>query len=486
MTRRRVNLDELARQAMLDHGLVPDFSRQVRDEVRRIGGPAEPPDDARDLRDEPFFSIDNDDSRDLDQLTFARKNGDLTTIFIAVADVDVVVRKDSAIDDRARENTTSVYTPTEVFSMLPEELSTDWTSLNENEDRVAVVIEADIADDGSIVREDVYQAHVHNHAKLAYDNVSEWLHGRAELNSRAPRLDEIGDNIRLQVSVTDKLLRRRHEQGALDLTTIEPRAIIRDGEVVGMQVWDKNDARQIIEDFMICANGVVARFLEARSLPVFRRVVRTPRRWPRIIDVAAEKGEKLPPEPDATALEEFLLRMREQDPITFPDLSLTIVKLLGKGEYAVNAPGADSPGHFGLAVRDYTHSTAPNRRYPDLITHRIVKAALGQRELEYSIDELESLAAHCTAREDDANKVERFMTKAAAAQMLLDRIGERYNGIITGASAKGTWVRVFDPPVEGKLVQGHEGLDVGDRVRVRLIDADPERGFIDFARIRHD
>lgn len=466
--------------------MLPDFPPAVAEEIRHLGGPAEPDAHARDLREEPFFSIDNDDSRDLDQLTWARRSEDGITIFIAVADVDALVRKGSAIDERARENTTSVYTPTEVFHMLPEALSTDWTSLNEGEDRLAVVIEADVNAEGSIVRGDVYRALLHNHAKLAYENVSAWLHDKEPLASSAPRIEEIKENIRLQVEVTDKLLRKRHEQGALDLTTLEPRAVLENGKVVDMQLWDRNDARQIIEDFMICANGVVARFLDSHDFPVFRRVVKTPKRWSRIVDVAAEKGEKLPPEPDAVALESFLLRMRDEDPVAFPDLSLTIIKLLGKGEYAVDTPGSDSPGHFGLAVRDYTHSTAPNRRYPDLITHRLVKAALGERESEYDLEELESLAAHCTSREDDANKVERFMTKAAAAQMLLNRIGEQYQGIVTGASSKGTWVRVFKPPVEGKVVKGHEGLDVGDHIRVKLIDADPERGFIDFARIRND
>lgn len=480
--RRAVDLDELARQAMVDAGLVPGFSREVREEVERLGGPAAASPSHRDLREQRFFSIDNDDSRDLDQLTFARQQGSAITIFVAVADVDALVKKGSAIDERARENTTSVYTPTEIFPMLPEELSTDWTSLNPGEDRAALVVEADVESDGSITRSDVYWAMVHNHAKLAYDNVSAWLAGSEELRVETA-VPDIENNIRLQVEATHRLLQRRHEEGALDLTTIEPRAVVRDGKVVDMQVWDRNDARQIIEDFMICANGVVARFLESHGSPVFRRVVRTPRRWEKIVDVAAEHGEKLPPEPDAAALEKFLQRMKKEDRVTFPDLSLTIIKLLGKGEYAVQKPGRAAAGHFGLAVRDYTHSTAPNRRYPDLITHRLVRSVLDEEKGKaYEISELEELAEHCTAREDDANKVERFTTKAAAAQMLLGRIGEEYQGIVTGASGKGTWVRVFSPPVEGKLVRGSKGLDVGDRVKVRLVDAVPEKGFIDFER----
>lgn len=477
--RARVDLDELAVQAMRDRGMVPDFPRDVMQEVSSIGGPAARPDGVEDLTGTPFFSIDNDDSRDLDQLTWAEQHGESIIIRIAVADVDALVKKDGAIDSRARENTTSVYTPTEIFHMLPEQLSTDWTSLNENENRAAMVFEAQVGKDGSIERGAVYRGWVRNHAKLAYDNVSEWLSDDGSLPDETP--ESIRENIRIQVEATHRLLNHRHEEGALDLDTLEPRAVLDNGRVVGMELWKKNDARQVIEDFMIAANGVSARFLGSRDFPVFRRVVRTPKRWERIVDVAAEYGEKLPPEPDSAALEKFLVRMKKEDPVRFPDLSLTIIKLLGRGEYVVEQ-GATATGHFGLAVRDYAHSTAPNRRYPDLITHRLLKAALAGEESPYTMAELQELAAHCTKREDDANKVERFMTKAAAAQMLLDRVGQRFDGIVTGASAKGTWVRLFDPPVEGKLVRGHEGLDVGDRVRVKLLDANPERGFIDFGR----
>lgn len=478
--RRRVNLDELAVQAMRDRGMIPDFPPEVMREVESIGGPPPHPEDAEDLTATPFFSIDNDDSRDLDQLTWAEAHDESIIIRIAVADVDAAVRKNGAVDLRARENTTSVYTPTEIFHMLPEQLSTDWTSLNEGEERAAMIFEAQIAPDGSIERGAVYRGWVRNHAKLAYENVSSWLSGKEPLPDSAT--PAIQSNIRLQVEATNRLLRHRHEEGALDLDTLEPKAIVENGRVVGMRLWEKNDARQIIEDFMVAANGVSARFLSSRDFPVFRRVVKTPKRWERIMDVAAEHGEKLPPDPDSAALETFLVRMKKEDPLRFPDLSLTIIKLLGRGEYLVEKPGGVATGHFGLAVRDYAHSTAPNRRYPDLITHRLLKAAIANQPSPYTIDELQELAEHCTKREDDANKVERFMSKAAAAQLLLDRIGDRFEGIVTGASAKGTWVRVFDPPVEGKLVRGHEGVDVDDRVRVKLVDADPERGFIDFSR----
>lgn len=477
-------LDALAREAMLERGFIPDFPPEIAAELERMGGPAAPSPDARDERSTPFFSIDNDESRDLDQLTWAERRDDSIIIRVAVADVERVVARGGAIDERARENTTSVYTPTEVFHMLPEQLSTDWTSLNPGEDRMAVVIEAEVAADGSIHRGAVYEALVHNYAKLTYENVGAWLGGSAPLKINSPYAQKIEENIRLQIQATHRLLQRRHELGALDLETIEARPVVENGRVVRLEIAKPDDARQIIQDFMIASNGVVARFLAQKDFPVFRRVVRTPKRWSRIVQVAEGEGEKLPEEPDSVALQEFLLRMKRKDPVTFPDLSLTIVKLLGRGEYAVDAPGSEGPGHFGLAVDDYTHSTAPNRRYPDLITHRLIKAAIAGKESPYSLDELQELAAHCTSREDDANRVQRYMQKAAAAELMLDRVGHRFDGIITGASKKGTWLRLFDPPVEGKLVEGHQDLDVGDRVSVKLLSADPERGFIDFARIR--
>jgi exoribonuclease-2 len=269
----------------------------------------------------------------------------------------------------------------------------------------------------------------------------------------------------------------------LELETLEARVRFDGDQVAGLVAEERNRAKEIIEDFMIATNGAIVRFLVDRRFPVMRRVVRSPERWQRIVDIATHLADRLPPTPDASALHDFLVRRRAADPLRFPDLSLSVIKLLGRGEYEASFPGQEVTGHFGLAVSDYTHSTAPNRRYPDLITQRLVKAALAGQVIPYAREQLESLAAHCTQKEDDAQKVERLLRKAAAACLLSDRIGDEFDGIVTGASPAGTWARIFDPPVEGKVEQGASGLDVGDRVRVKLIGTDPERGFIDFARI---
>jgi exoribonuclease-2 len=480
----RADLKRIARQAMVDRGLEPDFSRDVLSELAAIRGPATVPGPGlRDLRERPWCSIDNDDSRDLDQLTVAEPLPDgAVRIFVAVADVDAVVAKDTSIDGHARTNTTSVYTAAEIFPMLPEKLSTDWTSLNENADRAAVVVEMTVDRDGRLGDSDVYRAAVRNRAKLAYDSVSVGLEGGV-FPDRAAAVAGIPEQLKLQDGVAQALRRRRHEEGALDLETIEPRAVFDGDAIVGMAVQEKNRARQLIEDFMIAANGVTARYLSARQLPSLRRVVRSPERWQRIVEVAAQSGEKLPSEPDARALEAFLVRRRKADPLRFPDLSLVIVKLMGAGEYVVERPGQAPVGHFGLAVRDYSHSTAPNRRFPDLITHRLLKAAMASQPSPYAASELESLAAHCTEQEDDADKVERQVRKSAAALLLEQKIGQRFDAVVTGASEKGTWVRIFDPPAEGKLVHGFDGVQVGDRMRVKLISTDVDHGFIDFVRI---
>jgi exoribonuclease-2 len=467
---------------MIDRGLLPDFDREVMQQLGAIRGAAH---DASipDLRHLGWCSIDNDDSRDLDQLTWADKDDQGNTrIFIAVADVDALVKKDTPIDLRARHNTTSVYTAAKVFAMLPEKLSTDLTSLNEDEDRLAMVIELTVRDDGEVSDGKLYHALVHNHAKLAYDRVAAWLDGEDDEPEKLSRVEGLAEALRLQDRAADKMRALRHLNGALDLDTIEATPVIRDGQVVDLQQARRNNARLLIEDFMIAANGATARFLARNGFPSIRRVVRSPERWDRIERIAEELGERLPPDPDARALEQFLQRQRKADPTRFPDLSLSIVKAMGAGEYVVEEPGETPIGHFGLAVKDYTHSTAPNRRYPDLITHRLVKAALAKKPSPYTVDELAELAQHCTDQEDAANKVERTVRKAAAAFMLSNRVGENFDGIVTGASAKGTWVRIFRPPIEGKLVRGHQGLDIGDRVKVKLTGVDVDRGFIDFAR----
>lgn len=475
-------LDEIAHDAMIERGLKPEFDRAVLNQLEGINAPARE-EDLRDLRDLPWCSIDNDDSRDLDQLTWAEDRGDGDTrILIAVADVDALVRKGTPIDKHARHNTTSVYTAAHVFSMLPEKLSTDLTSLNPGEDRVAMVIDMTVHEDGSIGDEDVYRGLVHNHAKLAYDDVAAWLDGERDEPHEMRRVEGLAETLRLQDRVADRMRDLRHQNGALDLETIEAKPIFRDGKVVDLRQAKRNNARLLIEDFMIAANGTTARFLARHKLPSIRRVVRSPERWDRIERIAEELGDHLPPDPDPVALEQFLRRRKKADPVRFPDLSLSIVKAMGAGEYMVEEPGDTPMGHFGLAVKDYTHSTAPNRRYPDLITHRLVKSALEERKTAYTIDELAELAQHCTDQEDAANKVERTVRKAAAACMLSGREGEHFDGIVTGASQKGTWVRIFRPPIEGKLVRGWNGLDIGDRVRVKLLEVDIERGFIDFGR----
>jgi VacB/RNase II family 3'-5' exoribonuclease len=478
----RSDLKEIARRAMVERGLEPDFSRQVEAEIGRISGPA-PPNAAglRDLRGLLWCSIDNDDSRDLDQLSVSQGlSGGAVKILVAVADVDAVVAKGTATDEHARHNTTSVYTAAEIFPMLPERLSTDLTSLNEGEDRLALVIEMTVETDGSVGDSDVYRAAVRNRAKLAYDSVSAWLEGKGPASDAVARVAGMDEQLRVQDAAAQKLRALRFEHGALDLETLQPKAIFDGETVVALKQEPHNRARQLIEEFMIAGNGVTARYLEEKKVPSLRRVVRSPERWQRIVEVAKEQGERLPPEPDSKALSDFLAERRKADPDRFPDLSLVIVKLMGRGEYVAERPGQAAAGHFGLAVKDYAHSTAPNRRFPDLIAQRLLKAALAGGALPYGDGELGDLAVHCTEQEDNADKVERRVRKSAAALLLERRIGERFDAVVTGASETGTWVRIFDPPVEGKLVHGFEGLTVGTKLRVKLIGTDVERGFIDF------
>jgi VacB/RNase II family 3'-5' exoribonuclease len=480
----RALLLRVARQAMLDHGLEPDFPAAALVEVGALPGPAHSRDGERDLRTLPWCSIDNDDSRDLDQLTVADEPaGGCTVIRVAVADVSASVRPGSALDRHARNNTTSVYTPPRNFPMLPDRLSTDLTSLNPGEDRLAVVTEIAVGEDGVCGESKIYAALVHNHAKLAYHAVGAWLEGEGPAPGALAAVSGLAGNLKLQSDVAQRLKTHRHDHGALELETIEARTEFEGDTVTGLAAEKPNLARNLIEDFMIAANGIIARFLEAQRFPVLRRVVRSPERWQRIVELASGFGEQLPGEPDAPALNAFLLKRRAADPLRFPDLSLTIIKLLGRGEYVASAPGQAVVGHFGLAVSEYTHSTAPNRRFPDLVTQRLVRAALARERVPYAPDELRTLAAECTLKEDSAQKVERMVRKAAAACLLTRRIGQQFDGVVTGASAKGTWVRVFDPPVEGRIERGQEGLDVGDRVRVRLVSTNPERGFIDFERL---
>ncbi len=470
---------------MLEHGLEPEFSPAAIAEAQGLPGPAEPRGDGvRDLRALPWCSIDNDDSLDLDQLTVADLSRDRgTTVLVAVAQVCALVPPGSALDEHAGANTTSVYTPPKVFPMLPERLSTNLTSLSEGQDRLAMAVEFTVDGEGTIVRSDVYPAAVRNKAKLAYSGVGPWLEGSAPAPpalGKAPGLDA---NLRAQDRVAQALKSRRHEEGALELETIDVRAEFEGDRVAALKPERRNRARELIEDFMIAANGTIARYLGGKRFPVIRRVVRTPERWPRIVEIAQELGERLPVQPDPRALNQFLLRRQAADPLRFHDLSLSIIKLLGRGEYVASFPGQSVLGHFGLAVTEYTHSTAPNRRYPDLVTQRLLRAALASAAVPYRPDQLQALALHCTEKEDAAQKVERIVHKSAAACLLSNRIGEIFEGIVTGASVKGTWARILEPHAEGRVTQGSAGLDVGNRVRLKLIHTDPERGFIDFERI---
>ena len=478
-------LQKIARRAMLERGLLPDFSRQALAELDALhelvpqAGAS-----IRDLRNLLWCSIDNDDSHDLDQLTVAEAmdTGDVK-ILVAIADVDAIVKNRSALDGHARQNTTSVYTAAEIFPMLPEKLSTDLTSLNFASERFAIIIEMIIGDDGSLQNSDIYGATVRNSAKLAYNSVAEWLEGNGPMPKEIAAINGLDENIRLQDRTAQKMKSLRYVHGALNFETIEARPVFDNDELTNLEVERKNRAKDIIEDFMIAANGVTARYLASKKYPSLRRIVRTPKNWNRIVQLALERNFTLPEKPDSKSLEQFLISEQAADPVRFPDLSLSVIKLMGPGEYIIERPEDAAIGHFGLAVKDYSHSTAPNRRYPDLITQRMLKAAMAGDPQPYTEDELEALAKHCTEEEDAAKKVERQVEKSAAAMLLESRINEQFDAIVTGASVKGTWVRLLHPPVEGRLINGFEGLEVGHRLRVELVYTDIDRGYIDFKKV---
>jgi VacB/RNase II family 3'-5' exoribonuclease len=486
----RARLREIARRAMMEHDLLPDFSAAALRETGDVRDvPPSVAEGVRDLRPLLWASIDNDDSRDLDQLTVAdgdhkAQGADGLKILVAIADVAATVARGSALDAHAAANTTSVYTAAQVFPMLPERLSTDLTSLGEGVDRRAFVLEMKVTADGRVTGSDVYRAIVRNRAKLAYNGVAAWLDGKGAAPAPLAAVPGLDAQLRLQSRVAQTMRARRQEHGALQLETLQPRPVFEGDSLADLLVDEGNRAKELIEDFMIGANGVAAQYLGKRSFPSLRRVLRTPERWPRIVELASGFGENLPVAPSAPALETFLTKRRAADPARFPDLSLAVVKLLGRGEYVLELPGRPAPGHFGLAVRDYTHSTAPNRRFPDLVMQRLLGAALAGAPAPYTNDELDALGRHCTEQEDSASKVERQVAKSAAALLLAPRVGQPFEAIVTGASDKGTWVRIAQPPVEGKLVRGFDKLDVGDRVAVELAGVDVDRGFIDFVRAR--
>jgi exoribonuclease-2 len=482
------DLRERAREIASENGFLSDFPPEARAEVAQLetakhadaaGG------DVRDLRALLWSSIDNRESRDLDQVEFCEDaGGGLVRLRLGIADVDRLVPKGSAIDRRAAANTTSLYTGVETFPMIPEELSTDLTSLLEAADRLAVVVDLLIDAGGNVTDVSAYRARVVNRAKLTYDAVGMWLAG-ASAPEEFAAIPGLEAQVRLQDALAQRLRTRRQDRGALDLETIEAQPVTSaDGQVVDITVTRKSRARDLIEDFMIAANVAMAGFLEARRVPSIRRVVHAPKRWPRLVELAKRYGDTLPDEPSSLALAEFLRRRRAAEPDSFADISLSVVKLLGAGEYSVERPWEPDgeEGHFGLAVDDYSHTTAPNRRYADLVMQRLVKATLASAPPPYSADELDAIAARCTEMENAARKVERTMRKVVAATLLEHRVGETFDAIVTGVNQGGTFARLTHPPAEGRIMRGEHGLDVGDRVRVKLVEVDVAKGYIDFAK----
>jgi VacB/RNase II family 3'-5' exoribonuclease len=485
-----VDLQAAAAQVMVERGfdpVEPPGAAQQLDELRQHPPPVVPGGDVRDLRRLLWSSIDNDTSRDLDQLEVAEALPDATTkVMVAIADVDAYVPKGSPIDRHAAQQTMTVYTGVRNFSMLPEPLSTGATSLLEGGDRLAIVIELVVDGGGHVHSSAVYRAVVRNAAQLAYHGVGAWLEGRGPAPAKVAASADLQAQLRLQNSAAQALRTARYGHGALNIETIEVRPVLHDAQVVGLDRQDKNHATELIEDLMIASNEIVALLLEDRKVSSIRRVVKAPKRWDRIVELAATLGGHLPAAPDSKALNDFLLERKAADPDRFADLSLAVIKLLGPGEYVLDRPGDPPAGHFGLAVEDYTHSTAPNRRFADLVTQRLVKAVLAGRPAPYSDEELADAAAACTLKENAARKVEREMTKRIAAVAMSGRIGDVFDAVVTGVTASGTFVRILTPHVEGLLAQGQQGVDVGDRLRVRLIRADVARGFIDFARLGPD
>jgi VacB/RNase II family 3'-5' exoribonuclease len=482
----RIDLQTAAKQVMIENGFEPEFSPQVQQELEELK--AHPPNverspDIRDLRNLLWPSVDNDTSRDLDQAEVAERlpNGE-TKVLVAIADVDTFVPKSSAIDAHAAKETTTVYTGVRNFPMLPEQLSTGTSSLLETEDRLSITIEFVVGHDGSVHSSSVYRAIVRNKAQLTYNAVGAWLEGKSGAPDKVAALTDLQSQLKLQDEVAQALKNERYRHGALNIETIEVRAVVLNDKVVDVVKQEKNRATELIEDFMIAANEVVARMLETNKVSSIRRVVKTPERWSRIVELAAKQGEQLPTLPDSKALNEFLLKRKAADPDHFVDLSLAVIKLMGPGEYVLERPGDPEQGHFGLAVQDYTHSTAPNRRFADLVTQRLIKAVLASQPAPYSDVELAAIARNCTLKEDAARKVEREMSKRIAAVAMSSRIGETFDAIVTGVTSHGTFVRVLKPAVEGLLAQGQQGADVGDKVRVKLISTDIQRGYIDFAR----
>jgi exoribonuclease-2 len=478
------NLVAAAHAAMIEHGFQPDFPAGTDTELAAIQAHPAPSNVAgiEDLRSLLWSSIDNDTSKDLDQIEWVEQLPDgRIRVLIGVADVDARVSEGTVIDGHARSETTSVYTGVQVFPMLPSELSEGITSLNENEDRVALVIEYCVDAVGTASDGKAYRALVRNRAQLTYNAIGAWLEGNAPAPAKVAANADLAAQIKLQDTAARRMVDGRFQHGALDLETIETCPVMLADQAVDIARQNKNRATSLIEEFMVAANGVIAKTLEDAGVASIRRIVRTPKRWDRIVALASGMGTTLPAEPDSKALNDFLLAQKQKDPAHFPDISLAVVKLMGPGEYVLVKPNEVSPGHFGLAVQDYTHSTAPNRRFPDVVTQRLLKAWFAKAPQPYTEDDLNVIAVHCTLMEDNARKVEREMQKRIAAVVLQKRIGQSFPAIVTGVNHYGTFVRTLDPHVEGMVVQGGKGLDVGDKVTAKLVSTDPQRGFIDFA-----
>lgn len=467
---------------MTEAGFEADFPPGTAGEIVRLISTTLSPNGRRDLQDLLWSSIDNDESRDLDQIECLEARDGQRHLLIGIADVDARLDHAPLVESHAAANTTSVYAGIAIFHMLPEELSTGVTSLLQGQERAALVIDLVEKQPGKLELADLYPATVRNKAKLTYHAVGDWLEGRSPPPALVATVPALEEQLRAQSALAKELASARHAAGAISFARPEPEAVVRDGRIVDLQLVRQNPAREIIENFMVAANTALAGFLTARQCPALHRVVRKPQRWDRIRELAQRHSRSLPEQPDSRALADFLESQKNEHPLEFPELSLAVLKLLGRGEYAVEVPGQLSQGHFGLGLRDYTHSTAPNRRYADLVTQRLLKFALGRAPAPYSIAELKQIAAHCNDREAAADKVERLMRKVAAADLLSSRVGEVFPALVTGSSPKGTWVRLSQWPAEGKVVRGERGLDVGDHVAVRLLAVDREKGFIDFAR----
>lgn len=481
---RHFDLSAAARQEMIDNGFDPDFPKGTPEQLDAIKSRSAPAatGDVRDLRNLLWSSIDNDTSRDLDQAEVAERVPGGIKIMVAVADVDEAVKKDTPIDRHAAGQTCTVYTGVRNFSMLPDDLSTDLTSLNENTDRRAMVVESIVGADGTLSSPSIYRALIRNHAQLAYNAVGAWLEGTGEMPPKVAASADLQAQLKLQDEAAQLLKAERHQHGALDFDRVEAEFVVTDHHVDDIRERKRNRATMLIEDFMIASNEVMARTLAKAGLSIIRRVVKTPERWQRIVELAGRHQSKLPAEPDSNALNAFLAKMKKADSVHYADLSLAVIKLMGPGEYVFSRPGAQDQGHFALAVQDYTHSTAPNRRFADLVTQRLIKSVLDKTPTPYTDGELSSIAANCTEKEDAARKVERKMAKRISAVALANKIGTVYSGVITGVTPKGTFVRITAPPAEGILIHGERGVDVGDQMRVKLVSTDPGRGYIDFAR----